>query len=167
MVVIGSADVSDLKTVLEDQVYGYQVHARYIAALLGGAYLREWPLLIQLALVAMLLGVTEFITLTFDIDGHLPARWFSPVVRRFPFLLKKGRGPSVMLVVTMLCLLVWLAAVVLFYATWLPPHIGYLPPLGLLATSVLLLLNDLRLYGVTVRNKARAFGKREIQGGQR
>ena len=116
-----------MKLVLGENLPGYVVHGRYVAALLGGAYLRAWPLLLRLAVAFLFVGATELVVLRYEINGSLP-----PV---------RGIRLPVMIAVTGMCAL--MLAVCAASVLW-----GYLPPLDLMATAALVFLGDLRLWTV-------------------
>ena len=154
-IVIGAQDVSDLKPLMGENQFGYEVHARYVAALLGGAFLRGWELWARLLCALPFSFVVIYIMIIYDVDAKLPSfrnqkSWFLPG-RGLPA--RQRTGFPVMSVIT--CLFAVVLIVYLAPFAW-----RYLPPLDLIASAVLLYLSTVQVFAterwINLNNEAAA-----------
>ena len=132
IVVIGSEDEKDQVSVLERNPYGYQIQAMYVAALLGHAYLREWPLLLRLLMSFFIFYSLERSFEIWGPRGTFP-RTRSRLMELLPFRKsKRQEGHAGAFGFVCLCLLLpWILAAIGL-------RFDFMPPIPLLSLTLVL-----------------------------
>ena len=133
IVVIGSEEDRDRVLVQEQSMFGYELQAKYIAALLGHAYLREWPLLVRLLVSLLVPFLVERAAYVWELTG----RMHSSELRRLVWDKHPARERSGGLPVYGFIVLVVLA---LFAAALVALPLGWMPPFPVLAAVFSLLV---------------------------
>lgn len=140
LIVIGSEDNHDTYSVLDERIPGYQLQARYMAALLGGAYLREWPLWLLLPVSILLMFLVERVFIVWGARGHFYRwQWRDLFWNKHSHYGKRGgKYPAFLLALALLLLP--------FVASLVGVRFGWLPPFPLLALSLTIMV--LKVYAL-------------------
>ena len=138
VVLIGSENDLDRAAVLDESMYGYELQARYVAALLGHAYLREWPLLLRLVLGISITVVMVRVKDAWGASGrvrwlHLPQEFF-----------RDGNPPSKAGLRTYWVIVIAASVPFALSAMFFP--LGWMPPLPLLALTETLWILETSLF---------------------
>jgi hypothetical protein len=131
IVLIGSEDPVDQKTVLGSKVWGFDLQGRYIQVLLSGAYLRELPASIVFLLFGCFLVLMEGVPVA--LQAFLPRLrdrvLLRPAFRRKRYLWVSFWAISFICLTSLLCL-----------------GLGYLPPLAVFGDIVFVVVARLLFF---------------------
>ena len=129
VVLIGAETTSDQRSVLDHEMWGYELQARYIESLLSGDYLRSLPIKSSIILFALYVFLIEGVPVL--MLGYVPHWKRKPLVR---FAYHKRRFVWVLLCTAGLIVARSVSALVLHY---LPPLLVYGDILLLMTTRLL------------------------------